>query len=92
MQILIDRQGTMRCLYAELIDLRVLGSLSIERASFVEPDDQGRWWADLTPVGGPALGPFQQRSDALSSENCWLEQNWLHGALSSKHERPKDNS
>jgi hypothetical protein len=43
----------------------------------VEPDDHGRWLADLTPVQGPCLGPFQRRSDALQAEAEWLAANWL---------------
>ena len=36
-----------------------LGTLAIKRASHVEPDGLGRWHADLSPVGGPFLGPFR---------------------------------
>jgi len=43
----------------------------------VEPDQQGRWWADLSPIRGPSLGPFTQRSEALAAEHAWLETNWL---------------
>ena len=38
------------------------------RASHVEPDADGRWWADLSPVAGPRLGPFEVRSAALDAE------------------------
>jgi hypothetical protein len=65
MQLLIDPQGKVHCLYGELIDLTQLGVLAIRRASHVEADDQGNWWADLAPVGGPKLGPFTRRSEAL---------------------------
>ena len=74
MQLLIDGQGQVRCLYGELIDLRLLGAASIRRASHVEPDEAGRWWADLAPVGGPKLGPFPRRSEALQAEVAWLDQ------------------
>jgi hypothetical protein len=43
------------------------------KASHVEPDVQGSWWADLAPTGGPKLGPFLRRSDALDAERQWLE-------------------
>ena len=46
----------VRAIYTEDIDLAVLGSLAITRASHVEPDQQGRWWADLSPVDGGVLG------------------------------------
>jgi hypothetical protein len=47
--------------------------LHIERASHLDPDAKGQWWADLSPVHGPTLGPFAQRSDALAAEVRWLE-------------------
>jgi hypothetical protein len=55
----------------------VLGQLTITRASHVEPDNRGLWQADLTPVGGPLLGPFERRSEALAAERDWLESHWL---------------
>ena len=77
MQLLIDRDGSVRCVYDETIDLTQLGRLSISRGSHVEPDKAGRWFADLSPVNGPKLGPFPQRSDALSAEAAWLDAHWL---------------
>ncbi len=77
MQLIIDPVGRVRCLYSETLDLAVLGSLSIARGSHVEPDEQGRWFADLKPVGGPSLGPFKNRSQALAAEQAWLEEHWL---------------
>jgi hypothetical protein len=74
MQLLIDRKGQVHCLYGELIDLTQLGVLAIHRASHVEPDEKGHWWPDLAPVGGPKLGPFTRRSEALQAETAWLDQ------------------
>ncbi len=73
MQLLITPSGTVRCIYSEEIDLKVLGSLTISRGSHVEPDHHGQWNADLSPVGGPKLGPFDCRSAALEAERQWLE-------------------
>jgi hypothetical protein len=73
----IDPKGHVRCLYTEALDLRALGPLTISRASQVEPDDAGLWWADLTVSGGPCLGPFDQRSQALNAERAWLEAHLL---------------
>jgi hypothetical protein len=73
MQLLIDPHGVIFCLYDETLDLACLGSLSIQRASQVEPDALGQWWADFSPVRGPRLGPFAQRSLALKAERDWLE-------------------
>ena len=77
MQLVVSRDGTVRCLYDEIIDLAALGPLAISRGSHVEPTSDGRWLADLSPVAGPILGPFDLRSDALAAERNWLERNWL---------------
>lgn len=77
MQLIITPGGTVRCVYSEAIDLAALGSPAITRASRVEPDRQGRWWADMSPTNGPLLGPFDFRSEALAAERAWLETNWL---------------
>jgi hypothetical protein len=74
--LVIDPQGTINCLYDEAIDLHVLGQPTITRASHVEPDAEGRWWADLAPVRGSRLGPFGKRTEALAAERAWLER-WL---------------
>lgn len=79
MQLLISPAGHVYCLYGEELDLRVLGPLQLRRASHVEPDAQGQWYADLAPVGGPRLGPFARRSEALAAEVQWLEDRWLGG-------------
>ena len=74
MILVIDGQGAATCLYDEAIDLSRLGPLDLRRASHVEPDALGRWWADLHPAGGPMLGPFVLRSEALTAERVWLEE------------------
>jgi hypothetical protein len=79
MELVIEPGGVVRCVYGEDIDLTTLGSPTIARASHVEPDQHGRWLADLSPVGGPLLGPFDLRSAALASEQAWLETTWLLG-------------
>jgi hypothetical protein len=80
MELLIDPQGIVRCLYDEAIDLSALGRLSIRRASFVEPTEDGQWTADLSPVEGPTLGPFLLRSQALDAEHYWLEEHLLRAS------------
>jgi hypothetical protein len=80
MQLIVLPTGEIRCLYEETIDLAALGRPAITRASHVEPDADGRWWADLSPVEGPGLGPYQQRTEALGAEHAWLEANWLAGS------------
>jgi hypothetical protein len=77
MQIIIEPGGLLRCIYTEDINLAALGSPTITRASHVEPDQHGRWQADLSPVGGPVLTGFARRSEALAAEQAWLETHWL---------------
>ena len=77
MELVIELGGAVRCIYGEDIDLAALGSPAITRASHVEPDRHGCWWADLSPVNGPRFGPFNLRSEALAAEHSWLETNWL---------------
>ena len=77
MRLIVEANGQVRGIYGEEIALDALGSPRITRASHVEPDAQGRWLADLAPVGGPILGPFERRSDALEAEVAWLEEHWL---------------
>ena len=74
---IIEADGRVRGVYGEVIDLGALGAPKITRASHVEPDGQGRWLADMAPVGGPVLGPFQRRTDGLEAEMAWLDENWL---------------
>jgi hypothetical protein len=79
MEVVISPEGLVRCLYGEELDLLRLGRVTIRRGSYVEPDQQGRWMADLSPLDGPRLGPFELRSEALVAERDWLEQHWLLG-------------
>ena len=79
MQLIVEPDGRVRCIYGEQIDLAVLGRAEITRASHVEPFADGQWLADLRPVSGPILGPFSCRSEALAAEVAWLEAHWLTG-------------
>jgi len=73
-EIIVEPNGTLRFIYSD--DLasiaQDIGSLSTARASHVEPDDGG-WTADMSPVGGEVLGPFETRSEALTTEVEWLK-------------------
>ncbi|MFL5327623.1 MAG: hypothetical protein ACJ8C4_01805 [Gemmataceae bacterium] len=80
MRLLVDCSGVVRAVYDELIDLTLLGQPTIRRASHVEPDAQGNWFADLSPVEGPKLGPFSLRTLALKAERDWLEAHWPRSA------------
>jgi hypothetical protein len=77
MDLVVDNSGVVRLVYAEAFDLRVLGRPVITRASHVEPTPDGHWTADLSPVNGPVLGPFERRGEALAAEVAWLDPHWL---------------
>ncbi len=72
MELVVGCDGGVRCIYDEALDLGEIGKLQITRASHVEPDVEGYWWADMGPSGGPVLGPFRSRTEALAAEREWL--------------------
>jgi hypothetical protein len=72
MELVVGVDGMARCIYGEELDLREIGKLQITRASHVEPDLDGYWWADMGPVDGPVLGPFRSRREALEAERGWV--------------------
>jgi hypothetical protein len=76
MDLVVDPTGRTFAVYDELIELAALGRPVITRASHVEPDGRGLWHTDLAPVGGPVLGPYSRRSDALAAERAWLAAHW----------------
>jgi hypothetical protein len=60
------------------LPLHKLGTLTIRRASHVEPTADGQWQADLSPVNDPVLGPFGLRSEAISAEvECLRLHYWI---------------
>ena len=75
MNLYIRPNGAAQCIYDEKIDLNTLGAIDIKRASHVEPDPNqpGRWYVDLSPVGGPKIYNFDSRAAALAAEIEWLE-------------------
>ena len=76
-QLVVAHGGEVWSIYNEHLDLRCLGEMRISRASNVEPTEHAQWTADVSPQGGPMLGPFDSRAEALSAEVDWLNQNWL---------------
>ncbi len=75
MNIFINTSGRVRLLYADdLAELQAtFGVPKIARASHVEPTPAGKWTADMSPVGGVVLGPFDLRSQALDAERKFLD-------------------
>jgi len=65
--------GTRRFVYDDSVRCLLDGEKPIiRRASHVEPTPEGEWTADMSPVGGPTLGPFATRAEALGQEKAWL--------------------
>jgi hypothetical protein len=78
MNLIVAPTGIVTAIYAEEIDLHSLGTTTITRASHVEPDEAGQWFAEM--VDGPTLGPFLKRSEALAAEIDWLTRHRLNPA------------
>jgi hypothetical protein len=76
---LLIKDGKVRFIYDDrLHGLMGLGKAEIRRVSHVEPTPDGQWEANM--VGGPILGPFPLRADALKAEIAWLDAHQL-GAI-----------
>ncbi|MCA9564429.1 MAG: hypothetical protein KC561_13125, partial [Myxococcales bacterium] len=73
-EVIVTANGTLRWIHDESSPRPRFGQGSIRRASHVEPESPERWFADLSPVGGPCLGPFHARSLAIAAEIDWLGQ------------------
>ena len=70
--------GVIHCIYDDsLLPLLKQGHADIKRASTVEPTPDGRWQADLSPVGGPVLDSCETRAEALAAEINWLNLHFL---------------
>jgi len=73
MQIVVKPTGVLIGIYSDSFDYGELGRPQIRRVSHVEPDETGRWTADLSPVDGPTFGPFDKRSEAIEAELEFLD-------------------
>ena len=74
-KIKFDAAGGFKAIYSdEIADMvRECGPSTITRGSHVEPTPNGQWTAAM--IGGPTLGPFLTRQEALNAEVLWL---WNH--------------
>ncbi len=77
MELIIDCSGRTSCICSEAINLAELGQLCIQRASYVEPDAQGRWLADLSPCRAQCSVRLPSGAKALAAEVAWLSEHWL---------------
>lgn len=77
-ELIVAPDGTLRHIHSpETVRIsNEISRIRITRASHVEPDADNNWWVDLSPVGGPRLGPypFDERSRALQDEVDWLRE------------------
>jgi hypothetical protein len=66
--------GHVQFVYSDdLADLLDEGTVAVCRVSHVEFDnDLKGWTADMSPVDGPVLGPFNTRAEGLVAEREWL--------------------
>lgn len=85
--VVVEPSGTIRMIYNELVDAFALGEVDIRRGSHVEPCEDGYWYADLSPVQGPRLGPYLHRSRAVEAELQWLNHHWLNSTDEDKPAR-----
>lgn len=79
MELVIHPSGEITTIYNEVLNLAALGAQRIQRASHVEPDASGRWFAQI--IDGPVLGPFNRRSEAITAEVEWLVAHRLRPAF-----------
>lgn len=82
--IVVAPDGEVRAIYSDAIGVAALaarlgGEADVRRATDVEPAPgmPGKWTADLGRSGGPVLGPFDTRQEALDAEIIWLRENFL---------------
>ena len=68
MQIVIKPTGVFIGIYSDSFEYENIGRPQIRRASHVEPDTTGHWFADMSPIDGPTLGPFDKRNEAIDAE------------------------
>ena len=76
LRVTVSPGALVRFLYTDsLSELLNIGEATIKRASNVEPTALNRWVADMSPSGGPKIGPFVLREEALNAEAAWLLDN-----------------
>lgn len=78
MKIVITKDSITHLYDDKLVGLQKYGKTTIKRASNVEPNKDGKWIVDLSPIGlKKKLGPFDTRKEALEKEHVYIEENYL---------------
>ncbi|GMV80538.1 MAG: hypothetical protein AMXMBFR7_17220 [Planctomycetota bacterium] len=76
--IAVRPDGQVEFLYDDALGALLLeGEGRVLRASHVEPTSDGRWQADLAPIGGPKLPATRTRGASTQAEIVWIERNRL---------------
>lgn len=76
-EIVFDDDGLASFVHSDHLAGLIDGGVAvIERASHVEPSGV-EWIADMAPVGGPVLGPYENRGDALAAEVGYISRNYF---------------
>jgi hypothetical protein len=91
MKLSISRDGTITAIYSDSLAPLIEGAanVAITRASNVEPDQFGQWWATMHASAndrinpGRVFGPFKLRSEALAAEVAYLEARLFPGVVES---------
>lgn len=75
LQIVVGKKGKIRFIHDDDLAAAMapIGKATTQRASHVEPDTNGKWKVDLSPVGGPVLKGFTRRDHASNAEVKWLK-------------------
>lgn len=74
----VTASGAWHFIYQErLKPLLQRGHAVMTRASYVNPQSDGSWIADLTPLQGPVLTSFATKQHALEAEEAWITAHWL---------------
>ena len=72
LEVIVGNDGSIRGVYDDaLLPVLTEGKVTTRRVSHVEPDGNG-WKADMSPIDGPMLGPYDTRAAALKAEHDWL--------------------
>ena len=70
--LIITPKGLCECLYTEVIDLSVLGTLTVARATNIAFDNASQQWT-VKDMGGNALFSDGSRAECLEWECRYLE-------------------
>ncbi len=65
MRVVIEKDGTLRMIYTDSLDVRDMGESEIWRVGRVEPTEDSQWEVEVT---GKAIGRFSLREEALREE------------------------